>query len=119
MNRRRCLKTVGAALLAGGATPGMGQTPGRPRRDPIPLQLDDYQPKSMLHVPETPVLRSKFPVIDVHSHLSGPTREFNGEGIAFRAKPEDLLPVMDRKNLRMMVNLRSLKCLRSPLAARV
>jgi hypothetical protein len=34
------------------------------------LELKDFQPKSMLHVPVTQITRAKFPVIDVHTHLS-------------------------------------------------
>ena len=35
-----------------------------------PLALEDFQPRSMLHVPEHKVARAAFPVIDVHTHLS-------------------------------------------------
>lgn len=64
-----------------------------------PLALKDFQPKSMLRVPEHPVARAKFPVIDVHTHLS------RADGTRFLATPQELLPVMDRKNVRTMVNL--------------
>lgn len=64
-----------------------------------PLALKDFQPKSMLRVPEHPVARAKFPVIDVHTHLS------RSDGTRFLATPQELLPVMDRKNVRTMVNL--------------
>jgi predicted TIM-barrel fold metal-dependent hydrolase len=63
----------------------------------------------MLHVPETKVLRAKFPVIDVHTHLSFQTAHQNGVGLgekmSYPAPPQEILPVMDRKNVRMMVNL--------------
>lgn len=64
-----------------------------------PLALKDFQPKSMLRVPEHEVARAKFPVIDVHTHLS------RSDGTRFLATPQELLQVMDRKNVRMMVNL--------------
>ena len=32
------------------------------------LSVEDYTPRSTLVVPEHPVPRAKFPVIDVHSH---------------------------------------------------
>ncbi len=70
---------------------------------PKSLALPDFVPRSMLHVKETKVERSRYPVIDVHTHLS-----FSGRGERpprHAAKPEDLLPVMDRRNLRMLVNL--------------
>jgi predicted TIM-barrel fold metal-dependent hydrolase len=74
-----------------------------------PLALKDYQPKSMLHVAETKVARSRFPAIDVHTHLSWATHGdggvSRGEEMKFLATPADLVPVMDRKNVRMMVNL--------------
>ena len=34
------------------------------------LLLEDFQPKSTLVVPENPVARARFPVIDVHTHIS-------------------------------------------------
>ncbi len=69
------------------------------------VAIDEYEPKSMLHVPETNVLRARFPVIDIHTHLSfspGPGKEGNATETA---PPEEVLAVMDRKNIRMMVNL--------------
>jgi len=63
----------------------------------------------MLHVPETKVLRSRYPVIDIHTQLSSRAKSVNGVGVGekmkFHATPETLLPVMDRKNIRIMVNL--------------
>jgi len=63
----------------------------------------------MLHAPETKVPRSRHPVIDIHTHLSIRAKSVNGVGtgekMEFLAKPETLLPVMDRRNIRMMVNL--------------
>jgi predicted TIM-barrel fold metal-dependent hydrolase len=60
-------------------------------------------------VPETKVPRAKYPVIDIHTHLSITAKSVNGVGIGeqmdFLATPETLLPVMDSKNIRMMVNL--------------
>src|SRR5689334_9999227 len=66
------------------------------------LPLEQYQPKSMLHVPETKVARAKFPVIDFHTHITGSR---NGGGIRFSMEPANCLAVMDRKNLRTMVSL--------------
>lgn len=36
-----------------------------------PLTLPEFKPRSMLEVPEHPVARARFPVIDVHTHLFG------------------------------------------------
>lgn len=74
--------------------------PGKAR-----LALEDYEPKSMLHVPETRVPRARFPVIDFHTHLSWSARHRQITEAHNNATPEEVLSVMDRKNLRMMVNL--------------
>ncbi|HEX7341345.1 MAG TPA: amidohydrolase family protein [Rhodanobacteraceae bacterium] len=73
------------------------------------LRLADFKPRSMLHVPETLVPVPRFPVIDMHAHLSW-TREVRsgvsvGEDMLVFAQPEDLLPVMDRKHITTLVNL--------------
>jgi predicted TIM-barrel fold metal-dependent hydrolase len=63
----------------------------------------------MLHVPETKVPRSRYPAIDIHTHLSFSAKATNGVGIGeemkYLAPVEDLLPLMGRKNIRIMVNL--------------
>jgi hypothetical protein len=56
----------------------------------------------MLRAPETPVGRARFPAIDVHTHLAW------GGGtppVKLLAPPTDLLAVMDRRNVRAMVNV--------------
>ena len=70
-----------------------------------PLALEDFQPRSMLHVEEHKVARAAFPVIDVHAHFSWSGGLKGTETIQFLATPQDLLPVMDRKNIQMMCNL--------------
>ena len=74
-----------------------------------PLQLADFQPRSMLHVPETKVARPRYPVIDIHTHLSFAAKAENGvaigEEMKYLAPVEAVLPLMDRKNIRVMVNL--------------
>ncbi|MCS7024411.1 MAG: amidohydrolase [Bryobacteraceae bacterium] len=63
----------------------------------------------MLQVPETRIERAKFPVIDIHTHLSWAARSEKGVSLTperkFLAAPAQLLPVMDRRNVRTMVNL--------------
>jgi amidohydrolase family protein len=75
------------------------------------LELKDFQPRSMLHAPETKVPQARFPVIDVHTHLSWSQSSKNGvalgEKMRYLAEPGELLEVMERKNLRTMVNLTS------------
>ena len=112
MNRRNWMGSVGAAFLA-----AKSKSPGSSRADDVQesspakmrLELSDFQPKSMLHVPETKVPRARFPVTDIHTHLSWAAANKNGvslgEKMNFLAEPRDLLEGMDRRNLRTLVNL--------------
>ena len=109
VSRRQWLARLAAS--AGGMAVGrVGFGDSERRRAPLvpadtqappdtPMALKDFQPKSMLRVPEHKVARAKFPVIDVHTHLS------RSDGTRFLATPQELLEVMDRKNVRTMVNL--------------
>ena len=110
IGRRRLLESAGVLLAAGGISVGKtsprtieADNPGKP------LQLKDFEPRSMLHVPETKVPRSRYPVIDIHTHLSSVAKHSHGVGMGeqmeYFAPVDDLLPLMDRKNVRIMVNL--------------
>ncbi len=50
-----------------------------------------------------------FRIIDFHTHISGSTRSENGVELSpdreYLGTPQELLAVMDRKNIRAMVNL--------------
>lgn len=111
MDRRRWLENLGLFVIAGGLpSPHFsGQLKSPEGAGKMKLELADFQPKSMLHVPESKVPRSRYPLIDIHTHLSIRAKSVNGVGIGeqmeFLASPETLLPVMDRKNIRFMVNL--------------
>jgi predicted TIM-barrel fold metal-dependent hydrolase len=70
-----------------------------------PLALKDFQPRSMLHVAEHRVERARFPVIDVHAHLSWSGGLKGTETIEFLTTPKDALAIMDRKNVQTMCNL--------------
>ncbi len=109
INRRQWLYGVGAL---GGLGTQVGQlaaeTPqGKPA--PTPLELSQYEPKSMLQVHETRVERAKFPVIDFHTHISVSAKSEKGVALSpdrhYLGTPQELLAVMDRKNIAMMVNL--------------
>jgi len=112
VNRRQWLGSLGAALAVGAsseAAPGLAQVKSPAGAGKMKLDLSEFQPKSMLHVPETKVPRARFPVIDIHTHLSFRAKSVNGvavgEKVEFLAAPDSVLPLMDRKNIRIMVNL--------------
>ena len=80
LQRREWLKSAGLGAL--GAA-GMAGSAGGAEKPSCPvagedLLLQDFRPKSALHVPETRVETPRFPVIDVHTHLT--LREEVGEG---------------------------------------
>ena len=102
MTRREWLAGLTVAALAS-TKHARAQQAQQPKPAPLPIQ--EFEPKSMLHVPETKVERARFPVIDFHTHLSftdtsGPVEKANP-----RATAAELLAVMDRKNIRTMVHL--------------
>lgn len=110
LNRRQWMGGLGAAFLVGSTRASCAdREAGLDGSKKLPLDLSDFQPGSMLHVAETKVPRSRYPVIDIHTHLSWTANNrngvFMGEKMQFLAAPTDLLPVMDRKNVRTMVNL--------------
>lgn len=115
MTRRQLLSLLGTTLPA---APAVWSRQSQAQQKPAPasapqapavLELKDFQPRSMLKVPETRVPRAKFPVIDVHTHLGFRARSTRGvpqgEEMKFRAPASELLPVMDKVNLKTMVNL--------------
>ncbi|WP_394820700.1 amidohydrolase family protein [Pendulispora albinea] len=123
MNRRQWLRAVGAGCASGllgcargAATSGAGapaasttQTTRAGTSAGSKLTLEDFQPKSMLHVPATHVPRARFPVIDVHTHLTWSKTMRHGVAVGeentFFAEPAGIVEVMAKKNVKMMVNL--------------
>ena len=73
------------------------------------LALKDFEPRSMLVVPQTKVERAKYPVVDVHVHPAGRVNRLGGvptgEAMRISATPAELLPLMERRNIRTLVNL--------------
>jgi predicted TIM-barrel fold metal-dependent hydrolase len=63
----------------------------------------------MLQVHESRVERSRFPLIDFHTHITSSAKSVNGVALSaeriYADPPEALIAVMDRKNIRAMVNL--------------
>jgi len=104
MNRRQLIKAVPAAVAGMGMNPAMGQSHENSPKDGG-LPLEQYEPKSMLHAAETHVPRSRFPLIDFHTHITWSGELSGKDKVTFTEKPEELLRVMDRKNIHTMVNL--------------
>lgn len=73
-----------------------GQPGFRPEvNDSLKMDFEIYDPPSTLVVPENPVIKAKYPFIDVHNHQ-------------FRMNNQDLAPLvneMDELNMAVMVNL--------------
>jgi predicted TIM-barrel fold metal-dependent hydrolase len=102
---------LGASAHAGTqafATP-LPQTSAPENSSPGRLALADYEPESMLQVRETHIERARFPAVDIHTHISVSAKSENGIELAperkYLGQPAELLAVMDRKNVRAMVNL--------------
>src|SRR5947207_10565382 len=78
MNRRQWLYRAG--LIAGASPLLMPRANAQAERPPAPkpLDLSQYEPKSMLHVSESHVERAKFPLIDIHTHISASTKSEAG-----------------------------------------
>ena len=95
MRRRDWIKTISAAALG----------PGFLKAQTADLPLTKFEPKSALRVKETKVPRSRYPLIDFHTHITFPGPMNGGDTITFTAQPDELLPTMDHKNIRIMVNL--------------
>jgi len=111
VTRRHWLGGLGAGVVAGTAMNMGGGTRSAEGAEAsgASLPLKDFEPRSMLHVPETRVPRARFPVIDMHTHLSDTTHGDKGvavgEEVSVWISAKDALAVMDRKNVRTMVNL--------------
>src|ERR1041385_1448248 len=67
-NRRHWLGAMGSGVIAGAIPQNAdAQTSSSMSK---PLDLSQFQPKSALHAKETKVPKPRYPVIDVHTHLS-------------------------------------------------
>ena len=115
INRRQWLYTAGmmagAGPLAGATKRGdaAAQDDSTSSAKPRPLPLSEYEPKSMLRVHETHVERAHFPCIDIHTHITVAKKSEKGVELTaerqYLGTPQELLAIMDRKNIRAMVNL--------------
>src|SRR5438270_552197 len=102
MNRKFGLVVLCFAL--GISIHSQAQTPGQIRPRPAegrqpewpPPNIREYKPRSTLVVPQHPVPRAKFPVIDIRSHQPTP---ISPEQYA------EVVKAMDQLNIRLIVNL--------------
>src|SRR5262245_47931354 len=96
---------VGTLFVVGSAQ--QTQTPGQLRPRPAegrqpefpPPSIRDYKPRSTLVVPQHPVPRAKFPVVDIHGH------PFTGPGPVTPEAYETVVKTMEGQNLQLMVNV--------------
>ncbi len=113
ISRRDWLRSLGLAIGActqASASPdATAEARSQASSNLQPLPLGEYQPRSMLHARETSVARAAFPVVDVHTHITVSAKSKNGVALSaqrtYLGAPNELLPVMDRKNIHAMVNL--------------
>jgi predicted TIM-barrel fold metal-dependent hydrolase len=104
MNRRNCIQAltaVAGTTLAPGS-PAQAADAAKPSDD---ITLPHYEPRSMLQVPQTKVARSRFPVIDFHTHLSWTSGLKEENGPHMLSTPAEVLAVMDSKNIQTLVNV--------------
>jgi len=109
LDRRSWLAALGAGTVSVLTPRGAkADEAGCPASDG-PLRLQDFRPRSMLHVAETRVATPRFPAIDVHTHFSfakgGRRGAASDDSVAFTTSAEDALAVMNRKGVRAVVNL--------------
>jgi predicted TIM-barrel fold metal-dependent hydrolase len=102
---------AGIGLVSGAVAHAKWKTPMTNDEQPKHklLDLPDYQPTSMLQVRKTHVARARYPVIDIHTHITESSKEVKGVSLngerSPRATPDEVVAVMDRKNIRSVVNL--------------
>jgi predicted TIM-barrel fold metal-dependent hydrolase len=114
-SRRGFLRGIFSPAMLPAAAAAQTGTAARPEPSPK-IYLNEYQPKSMLVVPEHRITRAKFPLIDVHTHVS---RYFGMQAFGADAvntpepadieKPREeirrIVSTMDQLNLKMLLNL--------------
>src|SRR5437764_1222184 len=94
LNKSMSALAVAVAALAFAQPPTRSPAQAPPKIPP--MNINEYEPKSTLVVPQHPVTRAKYPLIDVHNHQ---------DSLMAKDKLDELVRDMDRINLRVMVNL--------------
>jgi predicted TIM-barrel fold metal-dependent hydrolase len=74
-----------------------------------PLDLSEFAPESMLAAKRTRVEQPRYPVIDMHAHMSFSAKVVNGVHLGaerqYLGTAEEMIPVMDRMGVRVVNNL--------------
>ena len=118
MNRREMVKLATAGALAAPLSSqqmfAQQALPPKPAAVPSEVPLKGSLPPRAVSTQEhAPHRRSsghavaRYPVIDIHTHLTFEAGLDKPGKLLFAATPEECLQVMDRKNIRTMVNLTS------------
>jgi hypothetical protein len=84
INRRQWFYRVGlmASAAAQSGSASLVAAEGVAKTERKPLNLSEYEPKSMLHVRESHVERARFAVIDFHTHISFSAKSAKGVELA-------------------------------------
>lgn len=113
LNRRNLFRSAlgtAAAAMGHAALTSSAQAQYAKTKPINNMRFTDYQPEKLLVVPETRILKAKYPVIDMHTHV---THTFNrmptpGEplqGATPKARLDQIVKWMDETNIKRMVNL--------------
>lgn len=112
INRREWILNAGLATAGAVAAPSLSAattSDASPAPSDGDLPLKDYKPRSMLQVHESHVDRARFPVIDIHTHVTQAAKYDKGVAITsereYLGTPQELLEVMDKKNVHTLINL--------------
>lgn len=112
LNRRRLLRTVlGSSAAALGVHALSPQAKAQFAKEILrdDMMLTDYRPRTPLVVPKNPVLRAKFPVIDMHTHVNAVYTRNPIPGEPLQGTPvqriDQIVSWMDAINMKRMVNL--------------
>lgn len=74
-----------------------------------PLDLSEFEPESMLVAKRTVIEKPRYPVIDMHAHMSFSAHVVNGVHLGaerqYLGTADEMIPVMDRKGVRVINNL--------------
>lgn len=104
MNRRAFLGLGAGAAVASAAASARCSGATDPAQSPG-LPLESYSPQSMLRVAETKVERSRFAVIDFHTHITEGSPHGTPGSVELVLDPATCLATMERRNVYTMVCL--------------